>query len=286
MNARNIEVAPLTGALGAEIFGVNLAQDLSDGIIAEIRHALVEHAVIFFREQDLDPERQKAFARRFGPIFIHPNFVATGPERELVEVRREPGDRRIVGEDWHTDTTMMACPPMGAILYAAEIPPYGGDTLFSSQYLAYESLSSGMKAMLRGLRALHSDRRVAGPGAGSGRNEKAATKIRDDESWRETVNIHPVVCVHPESGREYLFVNSAYTISFENMTEQESRPLLDYLINNGHRPEFTCRFRWQPGSVAFWDNRATKHVAIDDVRKHRRIMRRVQIAGEAPIAKS
>jgi len=195
-------------------------------------------------------------------------------------IRREPGDSHIVGEDWHADTTMMAEPPLGAILYALEVPPYGGDTLFANQYLAYETLSGGMRKMLAGLRAVHSDRLVAGPVAN--RNAYRATKVRQGDDWRETVNLHPVVRTHPETGRKLLNVNKAYTVGFEGMTEAESKPLLDYLLEHGNRPEFTCRFRWANGSVAFWDNRAVKHLAINDAGPYLRVMRRVQIAGDRP----
>lgn len=284
MTTSTLDIVPLTGALGAEIAGVDLAEELSDEIIDEIRQALAAHGVIFFREQTLSAERHKAFARRFGQLFVHPNFSSTRADPEIVEVRREPGDTRIVGEDWHSDTTMIACPPMGAVLYGIEVPPYGGDTLFSSQCLAFESLSDGMQRMLRGLDAVHSDRKVAGPEVGKLRNAQASTKLRDDDAWRETTSIHPVVCRHPENGRECLFVNYSYTLRFDGMTERESAPLLTFLMDHGHRPEFTCRFRWRPGSVAFWDNRATKHLAIHDAGNYRRLMRRVQISGERPVA--
>ncbi len=175
---------------------------------------------------------------------------------------------------------MMPEPPMGAILYAVETPPYGGDTLFANQYLAYESLSEGLKRTLEGMRALHSDRKVAGPRVNM--NARRATKVREDESWRETVSSHPVVRTHPETGRKLLFVNASYTFCFEGMTEAESKPLLDYLLEQGHRPEVTCRFRWREGSIAFWDNRCTKHLAIHDAGPYRRLMRRVQIAGDRP----
>jgi taurine dioxygenase len=286
MQAVSFEVAPLTGSIGAELLGIDLSHVLPDETIQEIRRALVEYGVVFFRDQSLDAEQQKAFARRFGKIFVHPNFAATRADPEVVEVRREPGDLRYVGEIWHTDTTMMACPPMGAVLYGEVIPPFGGDTLFSSQSLAFERLSPRMQQMLRGLDAVHSDRKVAGPEAGRSRNAQATTKLRDDDQWRETLSVHPVVCRHPESGREYLFVNHSYTVAFDGMTEQESAPLLNFLMDHGHRPEFTCRFRWRPGSVAFWDNRSTKHLAVDDAGNHRRVMRRVQISGEKPIASS
>jgi taurine dioxygenase len=274
-------VRPLTGALGAEIHGPDLNADLDDATVAAIRRALLDHCVVFFRDQRFDADRHKALARRFGEIFIHPNYKGTGPDPEIVDIRREPGDLRIVGEEWHTDTTMMPEPPMGAILYAIEVPAYGGDTLFANQYLAYESLSDGMKRLLEGLRAVHSDRKVAGPQAGL--NAYRATKVREDAAWQETVSVHPVVRTHPETGRRLLFVNHSYTIRFDGMTEAESAPLLGYLLDHGHRPEFTCRFRWAAGSIAFWDNRCVKHLAVHDAGRFRRIMRRVQIAGDKPV---
>jgi taurine dioxygenase len=280
MRNSRIEVLPVAGAVGAEIAGVHLAEPPDDGTIAEIRAALNAHGVIFFRDQDLTAEAHKALARRFGEIFIHPNFKGSGADPEIVVIRREPGDASVVGEEWHADTTMCAAPPMGAILYGVEVPPYGGDTLFASQGAAYEALSDGMKRMLEGLRAVHSDRKVAGPQAAL--NAKRATKVREDAEWRETISLHPVIRTHPETGRKMLFVNHSYTVGFEGMTEAESRPLLDFLLAHGHRPEFTCRFRWSTGAIAFWDNRAVKHIALNDTGPHRRIMRRVQIAGEAP----
>ncbi len=280
MHLPHLEIHPLTGALGAEIHGVDLARDTDDSTIGAIRKALLDHCVIFFRDQQLDAAQQKAFARRFGDIFIHPNYVGLQADPEIVEIRREPGDTRVVGEEWHTDTTMVAEPPMGAILYAIEVPPYGGDTLFANQYLAYESLSPGMKRLLEGLDAVHSDRKVAGPQSNA--NAGRSTKARDDDSWRETVNVHPVVCTHPETGRKLLFVNRSYTVGFEGMTAAESAPLLEFLFEHGHRPEFTCRFRWTTGAMAFWDNRCVKHLAVNDSGPFRRYMRRVQVAGDRP----
>jgi taurine dioxygenase len=281
METTSIEVQPLTGALGAEIHGPDLSAELDDATVAAIRQALLDHCVIFFRNQRFDAAQHKALTRRFGEIFIHPNYKGTGPDPEIVDIRREPGDLRIVGEEWHTDTTMMPEPPMGAILYAIEVPPYGGDTLFANQYIAYETLSDGMKRLLEGLRAVHSDRKVAGPQAGL--NAYRATKVREDAAWQETVSVHPVVRTHPETGRKLLFVNHSYTIRFDGMTEAESAPLLGYLLDHGHRPEFTCRFRWATGSVAFWDNRCVKHLAVHDAGPFRRVMRRVQIAGDKPV---
>jgi len=277
MRNSQIEVRPIAGSIGAEIHNVDVGEDLDDATIADIRKALLDHCVIFFRNQKLDAERHKAFTRRFGEIFIHPNYKGMQADPEIIVITREPGDQRIVGEAWHADTTMMPEPPMGAILYAIEVPPYGGDTLFANQYQAYEALSEGMKKMLSGLKAVHSDRKVAGPAAN--RNAQRSTKVREDADWRETVSAHPVVATHPETGRKLLYVNASYTTGFAGMTEEESRPLLDYLLDHGHRPEFTCRFRWETGSIAFWDNRCSKHLAIHDAGPFRRVMRRTQIAG-------
>jgi taurine dioxygenase len=279
--AAKLDVRPIAGACGAEVHGVDLSQNLSDATIAGIRQALLDHCVIFFRDQEIDVAQHKAFTRRFGQIFVHPNYKGVGADDEVVVIRREPGDKKIVGEEWHADTTMVAEPPMGAILYAIEVPPYGGDTMFASQYAAYDALSDGMKKMLSGLRAYHSDRKVAGPQANM--NAFRATKVREDDSWRETVSLHPVVVTHPETGRKLLYVNHSYTYAFEGMTEAESQPLLDYLKDHGHRLEFTCRFRWEKGSVAFWDNRVCKHLAVHDSHRVTRHMRRIQIAGTRPV---
>ncbi len=278
---RHITASPIAGALGAEISGVDVSVRLDDDVVDEIRRALLDHLVIFFRGQTLTDASHKAFTRRFGKIFIHPNFNTGGGDPEIVRVVRAPGDERIVGEEWHSDTTMMPEPPMGAILYALEVPPYGGDTLFANQYLAYESLSDGMKAMLEGLRVVHSDIRVAGPAAGL--NARRSIKVREDSNWRPTESLHPVVRTHPETCRKCLFVNHSYSCRCANMTERAGKPLLAFLMDHGHRPEFTCRFRWEPGSIAFWDNRCTKHLAIHDAGPFHRRMQRTQIAGDAVV---
>ena len=277
MRNRRLEVRPISGAGGAEIFGVDIAEALDDGTVGEIRDALNEHCVVFFRDQEIDVAQHKRFARKFGEIFLHPNFATVMEDPEVVMVRREPGDLSYVGEDWHTDTTMCAEPPMGAILYGIDVPPYGGDTMFANQYLAYEALSPTMKKLLDGLRAVHSDIGIAGPQAS--RNKLRSTKNRDDDGWRETRSTHPIVRTNPETGRKCLFVNASYTVGIEGMTAAEGKALLDFLLEHGHRPEFTFRFRWQKGSIAFWDNRSTKHIALGDTGPFPRLMRRVQIGG-------
>ena len=277
---QRITVSPIAGALGAEIGGVDIAAGVDDETIAEIRRALLEHLVIFFRDQRLDDASHKAFSRRFGELFVHPNFDLGQTEREIVRVVRAPGDERIVGEEWHADTTMMPEPPMGAILYAVEVPPYGGDTLFANQYLAFDSLSDGMKRMVSGLRAVHSDIRVAGPRAGL--NARRAIKVREDANWRPTESVHPVVRTHPETGRKALYVNVAHTAGIVGMPPEQSEPLLQHLFQHQIKPEYTCRFQWRAGSLAFWDNRCTQHYPVNDYHGYRRILHRITLAGDTP----
>ena len=276
---QHITVAPLSMSVGAEIGGVDISQDLDDAVIAEIRQALLDHLVIFFRDQDLsDIERHKAFTRRFGELFIHPNYNLGQENPEMVYLTRMPGDKGAAGETWHADTTMMSNPPMGAILYALETPGTGGDTLFANQYMAYETLSDGMKRMLDGMKVVHNDARVAGPLAK--KNATRTSKVREDDSWRMTENAHPVIRTHPETGRKCLFLNGTYVSRFEGLTEEESAPLLSYLYEHSCRPEFTCRFRWRTGSVAFWDNRCVQHLAIHDNHQEVRRMQRTQLEGD------
>lgn len=252
-----MEIRRLGGAGGAEILGVDLGRGLDAVTVDAIRAALNEHCVVFFRDQSLDVGQHKSFVRRFGEIFVHPLLAEMAGDPEVVEVRREPGDMSYFGEAWHADTTMCAEPPMGTTLYGIEIPPYGGDTLFANQCLAWESLSPGLRSTLSGLRAVH--------------------------RHGDLSSTHPVVRTHPETGRRMLFVNEFHTSRFEGWTEAESRPLLEYLFAQGNRPEFTVRFRWQPGSLAFWDNRSTKHLAIGDTGPFRRVMRRIQVRGDRPV---
>ncbi|MBT5495976.1 MAG: taurine dioxygenase [Alphaproteobacteria bacterium] len=272
------EVKPLSGAVGAVLSGIDISEELSADAIAEMRQAWLEHLVIFFRDQQLSDERLMAFGRRFGDLYLHPNLAKKGSNPEVIHVVKEPDATRVVGAEWHTDTAHVECPPMGAILHALEVPPRGGDTLFANQYLAYEALSDGLKAALDGMKAVHNDSRVAGPNANKGRS----TQTRDDEEWTPTENAHPVIRTHPETGRKGLFVNVASAHKFEGMRRAESAALLQYLFKHATRPEFTCRFNWEPGSVAFWDNRCLKHIAVNDYQGHRRDMRRVQLVGDKP----
>lgn len=277
----NIKVTPLSPAIGAEVAGIDITKPMSSETFAGLKQALLDHLIVVIRNQPLDDDALMGLGRQFSDLVIHPFLQSNTEHPEVVAILREPTDTTIVGEDWHSDTTHIETPPMGAVLHAIETPPKGGDTMFANQYLAYESLSDGMKDLLVGLNAVHDDTRVAGPK--SGKNKTRANKVRADADWRPTESIHPVVRTHPETGRKCLFVNRSYSHRFENMTRAESLPLMNFLLEQGNRPEFTCRVHWEPGTTVIWDNRCMKHIAVNDVTGHRRVMRRVQMTGDKPV---
>ncbi|MPZ31571.1 MAG: taurine dioxygenase [Rhodospirillales bacterium] len=285
MGHNSIEVRKIAGALGAEVTGVDLSQPLDDDTYAAVRGAFVEHGVIFFRDQVLTPETHKRLSRCFGPFGETP-FVKTMPGHpEIIAVIKEASDVKThnFGGGWHSDFSFLERPPLGSLLYARDVPPYGGDTLWASMYLAYEELSDGLKQSLEGLKAVHSGRRSYGTQGlfASGGGVKAMTVVPSEAGDAEI--LHPVVRTHPESGRKALYINGVYTIRFEGWTEAESKPLLDYLQAHATRPEFTCRFRWSKGALAMWDNRCTQHNAINDYDGQRREMHRTTIEGERPV---
>lgn len=285
MTHERIQVRPISGALGAEIHGVDLS-NLDDQTFAEIRQAFRDHLVIFFRDQTMTPEQHKAFCLRFGTLDVD-RFVmpAVSEHPELIVVAKNEGEKFAFGNAWHSDVTFYEKPPLGSVLYALEVPPYGGDTLFANTYLAYEALSSGMRAALSNLRAIHTavgaydlaalDRKF---------NDDRTIKVRRDREHEAQAEMsHPVIRTHPETGRKCLFVNSSYTKRFEGMSAEESLPLLRFLYAHITRPEFTCRFRWRKNSVAFWDNRCAQHYANNDYHGFRRVMHRVTIEGDRPV---
>ena len=270
-------VEPVAGALGAEISGLDLSRPLSDETILAVRRAWLDHLVLFFRDQHLPPAEFLAFGRRFGEVIEYP-FVKGLPEHpEIIPVLKLEHERVNFGGVWHSDTAYLDVPPMASMLVAREIPPCGGDTLFANMYRAYETLSDGMKAMLEGLVAINSSAK-----ADASRTREDRMKDSGRDVKKEYVAAHPVVRRHPETGRRALYVNVAHTIRFDGMSEEESAPLLDYLFRHQTRPEFTCRFRWRPGSIAFWDNRCAQHNAINDYAGHRRLLHRITLAGDIP----
>jgi taurine dioxygenase len=282
MGYQRIAVERIAGALGAEISGVDLSCDLDDAAIGEIRRALVENQVIFFRDQHLTPERHLAFGRRFGTLQVHDFVEGMADNEEIIEVRKEEYETRNFGGGWHTDVSYLERPALGSVLYARDVPKVGGDTMFASQYLAYDALSDGMKKLLDGMTAMHSARRPYGANA-TRRFDPGPSSMRFNFGEDAHAEVeHPVIRTHAESGRKALYVNATFTVRFKDMTEDESVPLLRYLCEHAVRPEFTCRFRWKKNSIAFWDNRAVQHNAVNDYHGQRRIMHRVTIEGERP----
>lgn len=270
-----IDVRRVAGALGAEIGGVDLSQPLAEETIAAIRKALVEHQVIFFRNQTLTPEQQLAFGRRFGPLNIHPYVKGMADHPEVMEIIKEPSDRINFGGGWHSDMSFLEAPSIGSILYAVETPDYGGDTLFASQAAAFDALSPGLQATLEGLSAVHSAGREYAP-TGASAQKRGSMQIAEAEGAVGEY-VHPIVKVHPETGRKALYVNPAFTMRIEGWSRRESKALLDYLFEHSRFEAFTCRFSWKPGSVAFWDNRSVWHFALNDYPGQRRHMRRVTV---------
>ena len=278
MSGARLEVRPLSGAIGAEVFGAELSGGLDDSTVAEIRQALLDHLVIFFRDQELTPGQQLDFARRFGDPIEYPFVNGLDGYPLIVPVVKLEHETVNFGGIWHSDTAYLPKPPMGTILYARELPPFGGDTLFANMYLAYETLSSGMKALLDDLVAVN----TAEKADVSRTREDRIKDAPKDASDVTTIAEHPAVRTHPETGRKALYVNVAHTAKFKGFTERESAPILNYLFEHQTRPEFTCRFRWRPGSLAFWDNRSAQHNPVNDYHGYRRVLHRITLAGERP----
>jgi taurine dioxygenase len=282
--ADNVQVRRLSGALGAELTGIDLSADLSTTALAGVRQALLDHCVIFFRDQVMTPAQQLAFARRFGEISIHPYGPQVPGFPEVMRVFKEKDDKINFGGGWHSDMTFLDKPPLGSILYAKEVPPQGGDTMFANQYMAYEALSPGMKKTVDALNAVHSANSqygVDGLSEANQNNDKRSMKPTTSESAKAEV-VHPVVRTHPETGRRALYVNVGFTQRFEGWTKDESRPLLRWLYEHCAKPEFTYRFSWSQNAVAFWDNRCTQHYALNDYHGYRREMNRVTVEGDRP----
>lgn len=281
MNARNdlLQVRPLSGALGAEISGVDLAADLDPDTVDAIRATWLEHLVVFFRDQDLTPERQLAFARRLGEPVEYPFVKGLDGYPMITPVVKLEHETANFGGIWHSDTTYQREPPSATMLLARELPPVGGDTLFANMYLAYESLSEGMRRTLDGLVAISSSLKAD---ASATREDRRSSDGRDDAPDALEAE-HPVVRTHPETGRKALYVNVGHTARFRDMTVEESAPILAFLFEHLKRPEFTCCFRWTPGALALWDNRCAQHYPVNDYHGHRRVMHRITLKGDRPV---
>ncbi len=272
-----LRIEPIAGALGAEISGVALTQPLGPETVDAIRAALLEHLVVFFRDQAMTPAQQLRFAGYFGAPDVYPMIPGLDGFPQITEVRKREHENVNFGGLWHSDTVYLQRPPMATLLLAVEVPAAGGDTLWANQYLAYETLSPALRATLKSLRAVNTSAK-----AEVTRTREDRLREQLDQGDAERQAVHPVVRTHPETGSKALFVNFGHTLRFDGWSEEESRPLLEFLFRHQTSPEFTCRFRWRPGSVAFWDNRCTQHNPINDYHGQRRLMHRVVLAGDVP----
>lgn len=271
-----MDIRPISGALGAEIHGVDLTA-LDDGTVAGIRQALLDYLVVFFRDQDLAPAAFRDFTARFGKPVEYPFVRGLEGFPEIIQVLKREDERSNFGGIWHSDTSYLDEPPMGSVLLARELPPYGGDTLFANQYMAFEALSDGLQRTLLGLRGVNTSAKADVTRTREDRVKDSGTTAKQDYASE-----HPVVRTHPETGRRALYVNVAHTARFAGWTEEESAPLLSFLFAHQIKPEFTCRFRWSPNSIAFWDNRAAQHNPVNDYHGFRRSMHRITLAGDRP----
>ena len=274
---RKLEIIPQSAALGAELRGVDLGRPLDEGTAIAIRHAFLEHQVIFFRNQSLGPHQLLAVARCFGSPVEYP-FAEGIPECPLVtEIVKEPQERINFGGEWHSDTTYLERPPCATLLYAVEVPAAGGDTLYSDMYRAYARLSPGMQTMLARLRAVNT-------AALLGREKRdgyASVRARNVDRLSMRAE-HPVVRTHPETGRKALYINETHTLHFRGMTREESLPLITHLCREAVRPELGFRLRWRRGTLTVWDNRCVQHYALNDYHGKRRVVHRVIVAGDRP----
>ncbi len=269
-----MEIKPLDNC-GAEVRGVDLCA-MSDEEVMAVADAQGEYGVVFFRDQTLTPDSQLAVARRFGPINVNRFFTPVPEHPEVALVLKEPHQKHNIGGGWHTDHSYDEAPALGSMLYALELPSAGGDTLFANMYKAYEALSPGLRSTLAGLSAVHSSSHIFGSNGAYARLQDK--RFHNIEQANQDA-VHPVVIRHPRSGKPTLYVNPGFTLRIDGWTDEESRPLLEHLYAVAIRDEHCCRFHWEAGSVAFWDNRATWHHALNDYPGERRLMHRVTVDG-------
>ena len=274
-----MQVKKIAGALGAELSDVDLQQPLSPAQAEEIRSALLGHQVIFLRQQNLTPQQFLNFANAMGEPIDYPFLKGLPDYPQIIEVKKLENETSNFGGIWHSDTTYLQVPPMGSMLLSREVPPYGGDTLFANQYMAYETLSPTMKDMLAPLVGIASS-------AKADVSKTREDRIKSDGTGAPIQHLlaeHPVVRTHPETGRKALYINVAHTAGIKGMTDDESAPLLQFLFKHQVKPEFTCRFVWEPDCIAFWDNRCAQHNPVNDYNGFRRVMLRITLKGDKPV---
>ena len=279
MTNGNIEIRRFSSAIGAEIHGVDLTRPLDNAAWSAIHDAFHKHLVLFFRDQDLNPEQHVNFSRRFGELVPYPFVHGIDGHPELIEIVKMPDETRNFGAGWHTDMSFAEEAPLGAVLQAIEVPPTGGDTMFCNMYLAYETLSAGMKAYVEAARGVHDSHDPRGHS-----QSYKGMSLQEKEGAEREITAHSMVRTHPVTGRKSLFISPDYCMEIDGAETSESRRILDHLERHATRDEFTCRFRWEPHSIAIWDNRCTMHkVLSDDLEAQfaghgfKRVMRRATI---------
>ena len=274
MAYQSIEVRKLTPTIGAEVFGVDLGQGLSNRQFTEVHDALMDNLVIFFRDQKMTPEQHKDFGQRFGKLHVHPNAPQLiGDHPEILVIKADETSKRVAGEEWHSDVSCDPEPPMGSILYMQEVPASGGgDTMFANMYAAYDALSDPIKQLLAGCTAIHD----------SAKAHSYRVRATDRSDMQFPRAEHPVVRTHPVTGRKLLFVNRGFTTRIPQLKRPEGDAVLEMLYRHIETPEFHCRFKWQAGSVALWDNRAAQHHALWDYYPERRYGHRITVCGDKP----
>jgi taurine dioxygenase len=272
-------IEPLAGALGAEVRGVDLR---TVGDWAEIDRAFLQYSVLVFRDQQIEPQDLMQIGAHFGAPSHYPFVTGLEGFPFIFEVVKEEQETVNFGGNWHSDTTYLEQPPLATLLYALETPPRGGDTLFSSSYAAYDALSEGMRALLEPLVGVNSSSLKVTGGRRKMHSTIGSMKVQEMDKADRYEAEHPVVRTHPETGRKALYLSRSHTICFKDMSEEESRPLIDFLQAHQIRPEFTCRVRWSPGTLTVWDNRCTQHCAVNDYHGQRRRMRRLTVGAQIP----
>lgn len=276
-----LSVSPLPGPLGAEISGVDFSVPIDGETSAALRQAWLDHVVLIFRDQPIELPSFLDFARIFGEPVEYPFVPGLDGYPEIIEVAKLPDEIVNFGGIWHSDGTYLAAPPMASTLVAREVPPTGGDTIFANQYVAFEALDSDLQETLLSRRAIASSN-LADVSATREDRRRDADDAGFDAPAQEYEAVHPVVRTHPETGRRSLYVNAAHTARFDGMTEDESRPLLQFLFAHQVKPEFTMRLQWQVGTIVLWDNRCAMHNPMNDYHGHRRVMHRITLAGDVP----
>ena len=273
-----MKIKRIAGALGAEIIGLDLTQSLSSDLTKEIREVFLKNSVIFLRNQSLTSQQFMNFATAMGEPIQYPFVKGFDDFPQIIEVKKLEHEKVNFGGVWHSDTTYLEKPPMGSMLLSKEIPPFGGDTLFACQYAAYESLSDTMQRLLEGLQGVNSSAK-----ADVSKTREDRIKSDGNQSLPQSFSSsHPVVRTHPETGRKALFINTAHTTGIEGLTDKESASLLSFLFQHQVKPEFTCRWAWQPDALAFWDNRCAQHNPINDYHGFRRVLHRITLQGDKP----